>query len=60
MKVYPIQFSIRTLFMGALSLDSYRLSQCVWKEEDGEGGTKGTEDEEGERQGGKETQTLLL
>lgn len=59
MKVYLIQFSIRTLFMGTFSLDSYHLSQCVWKEEDG-GEAKGTKDEERERQGGKETETLLL
>lgn len=60
MKVYLIQFSIRTLFMGTFSLDSYHLSQCVWKEEDGGWEAKGTKDEERERQGGKETETLLL
>lgn len=56
MKVYPIQFSISTLFMGTLSLGSYHLSQCVWEEEDREGEgqreqrMKSGRDREGRRQ----------
>lgn len=61
MKVYPIQFSIRTLFMGTLSLDSYHLSQCVWKEEDGE--RKGRREQrikagETGREGDRDTTTI--
>lgn len=60
MKVHPIQFSIRTLFMGTLSLDSYHLSQGVGKEEDKEREGRREQRMKGGETGRKETETLLL